>query len=154
MQIEIIEAGKPYKDGKYFKMALKYNRDGKDQERKLVAVGDSKDTFNILKDAQPGEVYEIEIKKDGDFYNWVGAVKTDAKPAVSTARAAKSTFETPEERATRQLHIARQSSLAQAVAYSAYANPKATVAEILKTAQTFVDFVYQIEDLEEEGEVF
>lgn len=144
MEIQVIKAGKVYKEGKYEKFELEYSRDGKSQTRKLANVADSKPVFFALKDAQEGDVFEIEMKKEGQFWNWVGAEsKGSGKPAASgkasSAPVKTSTYETSEERTMRQLYIARQSSISSAV--NALGAGKAED-EYLDLAQAFVDFVY------------
>lgn len=144
MEIQVIKAGRVYKEGKYEKFELEYSRDGKSQTRKLANVADSKPVFFALKDAQEGDVFEIEMKKEGQFWNWVGAEsKGGSKPAASgkasSAPVKTSTYETSEERAMRQLYIARQSSLSTAAAMLGQgASPEAVIAAATK----FVDFVY------------
>lgn len=144
MEIQVIKVGKVYKEGKFEKVDLTYSRDGKEQTRKLVNVADSKPVFFALKDAQEGDVFEIEMKKEGQFWNWVGAESKGAsRPAASgkasSAPVKTSTYETSEERLIKQLHIARQSSIGYAV--NALGEGK-TEDEYLDLAQAFVDFVY------------
>ena len=153
MQIAINATPTPFSDGKYTKLELAYSRDGKDQTRKFARVGKSADIFDVLAKAQKGEVYEVNVVKDGEYWNWTSAVKVTSGGSTASATQARSTstYETPEERKIKQLFIARQSSLAQAVVYH---GSKAPVTDILKTAQTFVDFVYSNtkEDNGQEGE--
>lgn len=147
MQIEILDVSKPYKDGKYFKMDVKYNRDGKDSSRKLVAVGDTKKVFEVIKDAEKGEVWDITVKQDGEYWNWVDATKAEKAVAASGGRVSKSTYETPEERAKKQLSITRQFAINASIAMGC-GKPQ-SVADVLKTAQTFVDWVYQLDEPEQ-----
>lgn len=95
---------------------------GKVEGKKIMSFGAAKDTFGTLSSAQPGESYEITVVKNDKGYNdWVSAVKGGAvtapaaagKPATATP---KSTYETPEERAQRQVLIVRQSSLSSSAA--------------------------------------
>lgn len=119
MQIQMIEVSEPYKEGQTFKIKMKYSREGKETERKLADVGDSKKAFATMRLAKPGEIYEIDLVKNGDFQNWVNATKLDGsigqQPIKASTLNTKSTYETPEERARRQILIVRQSSFAQAV---------------------------------------
>src|ERR1022692_3265640 len=133
MQIQITNVGTPFKDGKYFKLELAYTRDGKPNTRKLVNIGP---VFDVLKGAQPGENYEVDLVQDPktEYWNWQAARKilgdypandsTGTAP-VSTTRGAvsKSTYETPVERAARQVLIVRQSSLSNAIEFLSREKP-------------------------------
>jgi hypothetical protein len=140
MQIEIVKVGKPYKEGKWGKLDIEYIRDGKNVSRKLAAVGKTADVVKVLANATSGEHYEIEVEKNGEYYNWNVATKVEnvAPEKKTSYQAAKSTYETPEERARKQVYIARQSSLATATnLLGVGADPDKVVA----VAQKFVDFV-------------
>ena len=84
----------------------------------------------------PKDYVEVVSVKNGDFVNWVSVKKVDAPvaeeptqeeaPAKTTAAPAgkttpptrtevRSSYETPEERAQRQIYIVRQSSLERAI---------------------------------------
>jgi len=58
--------------------------------------------------------------------------------------ASKSTYETPEERAKKQVYIVKQSSLSAAIDVLKHNNPKGTVdtQQALQVAQEFVDWVF------------
>lgn len=96
---------------------------GKVEGKKIMSFGATKNSFGVLSIAQPGDSFEIEVVKNDKGYNdWVsatkgGAVASTAAP-VAAGKAAnaspRSTYETPEERAQRQVLIVRQSSLASA----------------------------------------
>jgi hypothetical protein len=130
---------------------------GKVEGRKLVGFGEGKAAYDVLLNAQPGEVYEITVVKNGAYNNWTNAVKTTAtattvaspaggtisgaKPAYTPA--AKSTYETPEERAKKQILIVRQSNLSSAISLlsiGAKTTPK--VEDILSTAKQFEGYVF------------
>lgn len=57
-----------------------------------------------------------------------------------------STFETPAERANKQVYIVKQSSLSSAIALASGNKEKATAEDIIKTAQQFVDYVFGTPD--------
>lgn len=110
---------------------------------------ESKDAYKVLKDAIPGEVYDIStIKNEKGYDTWTQAVKQD-KPktfggtAGSVPAARGGTWETPEERARKQVLIVRQSSLAQAIeTFKAQAiQPSGT--EVTDLAQEYVNWVFQ-----------
>ncbi len=154
MQIQVTAVGPVFRDGKYQKLELNYNRDGKPTKRTLVNIGKTEPVFALLKDAKEGEAYEIELEQDAktDYWNWVGVkhVLADypaapATPAATKSVPTKSTYETPEERAKRQVLIVRQSSIASAIALL---GPKTNVADILKTAIVFEGHVFDTEKQE------
>jgi predicted ribonuclease toxin of YeeF-YezG toxin-antitoxin module len=145
LEIEIVTVGKPYKEGRYGKLDVEYIRDGNNQKRKLAAVGETKDVVDVLAKATPGEHYEIEVVKNGDFYNWNGAKKVEkvAPEKKTSYQAQKNTYETPDERARRQLYIVKQSSIANALEYfSVRGQTDFDKEDVLELAQEFVEFVF------------
>lgn len=149
MQIEILKAGEVRKEGKYFKFELTYSRDGKPSNRTLVAVGDTKPVFEVLKDSKQGEVYEIDLRKDGEYYNWIGCTKGEALavkgtspvPAGTTSTSSfksTNTYETPDERAKKQVYIARMSALAQAVSICDKDEPPEDIIEVAKVFESYI----------------
>lgn len=109
---------------------------GKVEGKKVMSFGATEASFKVLAQAQPGETYEVSIVKNDKGYNdWVSMQKAGAEGAgnngngqgsqqthaASSARAngavspARSTYETPEERAKKQVYIIRQSSFTSAV---------------------------------------
>lgn len=151
MQIEITGVTPIVVEGKYPKMTVDYVRDGSAKSNKIVGLGKTKDVMNILKDAKGGDVFDIELEKKGDYYNWVAATKVQgasgATAAAKTSYQAKSTYETPEERAKRQVYIVRQSSISNSIEYLNAQGKKFTVEDVQDVAQQFVDFVFQTERL-------
>lgn len=126
---------------------------GKVEGKKVMSFGATKDSFSTLALAQPGESYEVTIVKNDKGYNdWVSMAKAEAgaaspasassagvagKPAAASPR---STYETPEERAQRQVLIVRQSSISSAVALLTIG------AKTAPSAQAVVDIAKQFED--------
>ena len=127
---------------------------GKVEGKKVMSFGATKDSFSILALAQPGESYEVTIVKNDKGYNdWVSMAKAEAgasSPAVSApaggkapAATPRSTYETPEERAQRQVLIVRQSSLSAAVnLLLAGAKTPPPVENVLAIAKQFEDYVF------------
>lgn len=144
MQIEIVKVGKPYKEGRFGKLDVEYIRDGKNVSRKLAAVGETEKVVKILADATPGDHYEIQIEKKGDFYNWNDAKKVEAVAAAAKTsyQAKTNTYETPEERARKQVYIVRQSSITNAIEVLKTHGEKVDAEEVKALAQEFVDFVF------------
>jgi hypothetical protein len=108
--------------------------------------------FKTLSEAPAGTTYEITTtKNDKDFTEWSSATPVAASavgtssPSKGTPVAARSTYETPEERAIKQRLIVRQSSLAQAIA----SFPAASVEQLLERADVFANWVYEAPSLTE-----
>ena len=139
--------------GKYNMCTVDYkSTDGKLAQKKLMSFS-FPDVFKALSTAKQGDIYTIETtKNDKNFWDWnsvspgpmvgqVGGVGA-AKPSTGNP-SPKSTYETADERANRQVLIVRQSSVSSAVALTA-ANPKlkAGVGEVLEIAKSFEDYVF------------
>lgn len=141
VQIEIKSVSEPYVKNKYGRLDLEYVSGGKSQKKTLTAVGETKNVIQKLKEAKPNEVWDIKLEKDGEYWNWVEAVKNAAADTATPQRYSantKSHYETPEERAQRQVYIIKQSSLTNAINLR---GPGTSLAEILATAQAMVDWV-------------
>lgn len=113
---------------------------------------------NQLQEVKGGDDVVLEMVKEGEFWNLKG-VKKGAPPQqnsesnVGGARAGnganvspRSTYETPEERAKKQVYIVRQSSIAQALTYfgliKGIDDTFPTTSEILGVASQFEAHVF------------
>jgi hypothetical protein len=145
MQIELVSKGRLYKEGNYQKIEIEYIRDGKTQKKKLVAIGDTKEVVRkLVQDFNEGDLIEVKMVKSDDdkYWNWVDLTPVEAGAGKKTSTQVKSgTWETPEERAKKQVYIVRQSSVANALEFHKN-NAKLTIEEVLKTAKTIEDFVF------------
>lgn len=126
-------------------------------ESKKLVIFYNKVVCNALANAKMDDVYTITSEKEGDFWVWKEAVQAapgqDAPVVVNNnnapAKAAytpssKSTYETPEERAIKQVLIVRQSSLKEAVSVLTIGAKIPPSRELVfQEAQAFVDWVYQ-----------
>jgi hypothetical protein len=152
------------KNGKsYSKLEVAFKNltfQGKVEGKQLMGFGATKPAHDALITAQPGEVYEIEIFKNDKGYNdWVNASKsigaataaggsisppTNSRPASTSATPSpKSTYETPEERAKKQIYIVRQSSLSNAIdLLSVGSKTRPDVKEVIAVASEFEAFVF------------
>lgn len=148
MRIKITNA-KIYKEGNYDRLLLGFERDGKNQERKLARVGNNIKAYDALKNAEPGQEYDVKLQKNGQFWDWVDIVaagesnNSETTGSMGNTKAAqtytsRSGFETPEERARKQVYIIRQSSLSNAVDLL---GPKAKIEDVFNVAERMVDFV-------------
>lgn len=124
---------------------------GKVEGKKIMSFGAGKSSFETLATAQPGDVFDVTVVKNDKGYNdWTGMSKgtagaATAQPAKTTGQASapvRSTYETPEERAKKQVYIIRQSSISSAIAaLSAGAKTPVKVAEAIDYAKSFEAYV-------------
>ena len=113
---------------------------------------------NALSNLKVGDNIKITKVKEGEFWNVKQITLEDAQTvqnaapsngksyAASSAAPAKaeykSTYETPEERAVKQVYIVKQSSISSAINVLAIgAKTKPTTEEVLELANKFADFV-------------
>jgi hypothetical protein len=162
IQIEILNA-KPTtavspKGKNYTFLDLAYKNlsfQGKVEGKKIMSFGATEAAFKTLATAQSGEVYDVEVVKNGAGYNdFVSAKKSDgtvsAQPAkvsvgvnsTSVTAPPRSTYETPEERAKKQIYIIRQSSLSTATDIVSVGAKKVDVKEVIETAKQLEDYVF------------
>lgn len=133
---------------------------GKVESKKLFDFGVQKDAFKTLATAQIGQVYEINVVKNEAGYNdWIKVEKSDggAASAASTPQrtsttvsnattastATKGTWETPEERAKKQIYIVRQSSLTAAIStLTAGRKTELKPEDVIELASRYEAFVF------------
>lgn len=142
-RITITSVGEAVKQGKFFYVPLEYNDKGKDFKKKIMDFA-NKEIYATMKQAKVGEQYDIAVEKDNNgYWQWKTAslVAANSAPAAGTnsAGTVRSTYETPEERAVKQVLIVRQSCLAQAVALLG----NSLIADVLDVAEQFADWVMQ-----------
>jgi hypothetical protein len=137
VRIEIlkkVDVSKPNPAKDYQQMIVTHTdlSNGKTDGKKLVDFR-SNAVWGTLLAAQPGDVYKVErAKNDKGYWEWTGISK-DAKsgddqvptssatsqavtrPTGNKATERVGSWETPDERAARQVYIVRQSSISSAV---------------------------------------
>lgn len=127
----MIESDVPAKNGKgtYSIVAVSYFdfKDQKVKTQKIFSFGNPQ-LFKDVSNMKPGDVFEVEIEKQGNFWQWVGLQKT-SKPAAQAAQA------------DTQLQIVRQSSLRSAV-QALSGNPTTSKEEYLELAEYFTNYVF------------
>jgi hypothetical protein len=173
MQIEIVNVSTshvPTAKGGYMVADVAYkNKSFQDKlEGKKIMDFANKDVYNKLTKATFGETFEVIRQKSADdkYWNWIalnpaGSVPIEVPNAVASAASSgysapmktgnvtpKSTYETSEERAARQVLIVRQSSLGHALEYAA-TNKIKDEADILAMANRYADWVFQKEGIKE-----
>lgn len=125
----------------------------KAESKKVMPFG-SKEVFATLKSASKGDVFTLlREKDDAGYWQWIGIAVGDvaiegaqqsAPQAASKAAtpAPKSTFETPEERAKKQVYIVRQSSISAAIETLKTDKKNPTKEEVVALAAFYTDFVF------------
>lgn len=137
---------------------------GKVEGKKLTPYGNGKAAYTSLANAQPGQFYDITIVKENGYNNWTAATLGQEGQVLDSARAAPpnrqtsaatsgyanavpsrqaSTFETPEERAKKQIYIVRQSSISSAIAaLSTGAKAPVKIEDVLGYAKGLEAYVF------------
>lgn len=156
VDIEFVKKGK----NGYHKATVTYTDEAKDKNfsKTLMSFKNPK-VFGVIQEASPGDRFEVEVKKEGDFYEWVTINEPSAKAAPSRAPASSAataprggSWETPEERARKQVYIVKQSSLTAALALlELRGDTEATKDDVIGLARDFVEFVFESEDKEDLG---
>ena len=115
----------------------------------------NKDVYATIKNASNGDVFTISrVKDDKGYWQWTGIAVGDdvpaggnvAAPSKAASPSPKSTYETPEERAKRQVLIVRQSSLSSAIELLKTDKKSPTVPEVLQVAKQFEAYVFGNDD--------
>lgn len=115
--------------------------DGKVDAKKLVSFATDKMVWDTLVNAKKGDTFSIEQEKnEGGFWQWTAVHRQDGMPPPkANPTPMKPTYETPDERAKRQVMIVRQSSIASAVELIKANQPDpAKVIEIAKLFEAYV----------------
>ena len=109
--------------------------------------------FEVMKNAKEGQEYNVKAEKDkNDYWVWgsasegvVGTPKATGLRAVSQS-APRSTYETPEERARKQVYIVRQSSLATAIEYLQLTDEghNSAVEDVIRIADQLAKYVLDV----------
>ena len=143
-------AGKPYQN---CEIAYKNIDQGKVEAKNITEYSK---VFKKASDATVGMFFDVTTEKDDKgYWQWTSFTPAEAvaivpstaptsyKPVAQTVPAAKSTYETPEERAKKQVFIVKQSSLTAALKFAELNKEKPTVEGLLALAQTLTDWVFE-----------
>lgn len=145
------KAGKPLQQ---LEVAYKNNTfGGKVESKKLFSFGAGAPAYTALTGAAQGSSFDVEVSKNAAGYNdWVSCKPAGAATPTQTTTgqvneakvSVKSTYETSEERAKKQIYIIRQSSLSSAIsALAVGAKSVPTSDAILDLADVFFQWVLQ-----------
>lgn len=143
---------------------VSYTRDGRESTRQIMSFVNV-DVFKALSNMRdfPNEVNVVMVKNEkSGYWDWVGIERNDqVKGQDSERKSSKPTggkvigsnYETPEERAKRQVFIIRQSSISSAIEYFKAKDPKGTeksVSDVLEVARDFEEYVMGVEPTTDE----
>lgn len=162
MLIQVVSSSvetKPTQKGSYQQLEVVYKNltyQGKIESKKLMSFGANANAFKTLADAPTGSQWEVTVVKNAQGYNdWTAVVAASAAPASSPQTGAqartqpgqtRSTYETPEERAQRQIYIIRQSSISSAVATLSVGAKSVKPEDVLAVAKQYENYVFDIKD--------
>lgn len=148
VSMETISTGKkPYK-----KATVAYMADGQARTQTVIDFANP-EVFKKLSQ-YIGKEAEVTVIKNTQGYNqWAVLADATGEPSAAPttassgvpaapARVSGSNYETPAERAVKQVYIVKQSSISAAVALASSNKEKKTKEEIVADAQFFVDFVF------------
>lgn len=139
---------KPTTKGSYqeAEVAFKNLGSGKMESKKILSFT-NKEVFNVVAGAKMDDCFSVIIEKnDKGYWEWK-QIKQEVPGTVAASTTAsntttRSTYETPEERAKKQVYIVRQSSISSALTFLGGATTGATVDEVLDLAEKFTAFVF------------
>ena len=140
--------GKPYTK---LEIAYKDLSKGALGSKIVMPFGTTQPAHKALFDAKVGDVFTVtSIKNDqSGYWDWTQAVQAPPGETPVTTQTAKGTvapksnYETPEERAKRQVYIVKQSSLSNAIqVLSCGAKTPPSKADVFALAQEFTDWVF------------
>ncbi len=151
------KSGKPYQQ---LEVAFKNNTFGKVESKKLMPFGANKAAFDALANAAVGSVFDVTVvKNDAGYNDWTACVQAapgsvaaqgsingagNAKATGGNVTQVKSTYETPEERAKKQVYIIRQSSLSAAIgSLSVGAKSALKASDVIAVAEEYYAWVMQ-----------
>lgn len=137
---------------KYDKASVVYSFNGQNRTQNIMSFSNPA-IFAKVRGMKTGEEYVVEVTKNDRGYNqWASieaasAATQDVPSASKTSvptRTNVSTYETPQERAIKQLYIVRQSSISSALEYLKNTQPAGEYGanDVLEVAQIYVDFVF------------
>jgi len=159
MLIQIISTSvetKPTAKGSYQQLEVVFKNlsyQGKVESKKVMSFGANAGAFTALSTAQAGAQFDVTVTKNAAGYNdWTTVVPSNGAPAPAGDTPAKanasprSTYETPEERAQRQVLIVRQSSLSAAIGTLSVGAKALKSADVIELAQQYENYVFGIKD--------
>lgn len=141
---------------RYSKATVAYSYNGEARTQNIMSFTNPAVFAKVQESV--GKEMEVTITKNDAGYNQWSALEdlgsgpsqsespTAAPTGTATGvRVTGSNYETPAERAKKQVYIVKQSSISAALGLAAVNKEKATKEEIIATAQSFVDYVFDVQ---------
>src|SRR5712664_169854 len=152
IQIQVLSVAvetKPTSKGSYQQLEVAYKdltNGGKVSAKKLMSFT-NKPVFEAMVTAKPTEIFDVTMEKGEKYWDWVKVSKgtantsttnsgsmTGTRSSASTTSASTANsrgFETPEERAKKQIYIVRQSGVSAAISLlTAHVKTQPTTEEV------------------------
>lgn len=148
VNIETVAKGR----SRYSVATVSYTYNGEPRTQKVMSFANPT-VFKVLQDNQDslaGQEVDVTITKNAQNYNEWSNIVIDASGGVPTktagtaapiTRVGGSNFETPEERAKRQVYIIKQSSITAAISILEKTGQPPTVDTVKEVAQDLTDWV-------------
>lgn len=139
------------KGGSYIQLdvAFKNLTSGKTEGKKIMSFVKPDKAYKALNEATTGSRFTVTSEKpEGEqYWQWTDVVAvapgSQSVAASKAIPAPKSTYETSEERAKKQVYIVKQSSISNAIAMlSVGAKSPPSVQSVVDTAQRLTDWVF------------
>ena len=150
LSVDVTEKKGPKSTYKQAEVSYKDLDKGSVAGKKLLSFS-NKDVFDTLANARHGMQFDVTSEKKGVFWEWTAVKALGDAPVTTESRTPsatpKSTYETAEERAARQVLIVRQSCLAQAVSTLKTEKVVPTKEDVMALATFYSDWVFQKESL-------
>ncbi len=144
--------------------------DGRAKKKHLVSFNFK--SFDKIVEAGIGSSWQVNTtpsKKDPQYVDWIDAtpITVEARGEGSNGSANdpakytpgevhkpyKSTYETPEERAKKQVYIVRQSSIGHAIAYCELTKQSLSAFQICDVAKVFEAYVFGVQKPEQNSTI-
>ncbi|MFN7881841.1 MAG: hypothetical protein ACK5PF_02350 [bacterium] len=141
VNVEWVAKGK----SKYGKASVSYTYNGEQRSQNIMSFANP-NVFKLVQELKGQEV-EVTLTKNAQNYTEWSAVEplnsgNDSTPArTPTTRVGGSNYETPEERAKKQVYIIKQSSITAAISILAANQEPVTLESVKKVAQDLTDWV-------------
>ena len=162
INVKILEVSDPVVKkkgkGRWNEITLKYEGDKGEQTKRFQDFA-NQNVYDALRDLEPGFSYNVEIKKEGDYWNWVD-IDLNSRSTESPEKASKQQKDSDTSKSKgsdvwaaknqldkdrfefekeKQILIIRQSMIGAAVEY--HKGTEVSQDEVLTTAGMFVDYV-------------
>ena len=143
--------------GQYQAIEVSYkNEQGQIQGKKLMSFSNPT-VFKAIQEFAKGDILNVEaVKDDQGYWQWKAVQKSDgsepvttSKPATTGGKVTGSNYETPEERAKRQVYIVRQSSISSAIELLKSNGNDVKVDNVFSIAKQLEDYVFGNSDTPE-----